>query len=486
MKRPVASGLAFVLCLGSGAHAGNTVAAVSSADGRIEVFWARTAGAGDSGVYHSWQSQTGWATWRVYQPAPDVDGAVVAGRDLLGRVFAAWLSNGSIWFAGSDSPGAGLLAPRRLDTSGLRTLEMATNEDGRVELFALDGQGRAWSVPQSAVGSWDWGPSRFLDGHDLKQISPVRYRDGRIALAALGGDGQVYVTSQNGPNLGWGAWTGLSGHDVVSVAAGANADQRLEVAAVGKDGVLYHRFEGPAGWSEWTSLRGSGLSGRAVTAQDADQRMETFVLHGGVVAHTWQTAANGVWRDQPTDLSGFSPVSAFAVAQHVDDGRLAVVAATSAGAVAYARQLAPNTAFSDWQALPSVASAAAPAPPSTAPSNPGVPVGLGLAYADRWGLDQGREPFDFDVTFTGHWVSGAGTTGATTFSVTGHQRLSQGGAFAVTAQANGLRSGSWDVTATPAPGLLTFWNIRTCAGVVVPKLALVFARDQLTGQTRCD
>ena len=89
-----------------------------------------------------------------------------------------------------------------------------------------------------------------------RQIALGKNADGRLELFALGGDGAVNHKWQAAPNRGWGEWSTLAGHDLKQIAIGSNADGRLEIFALGGDGAVYHKWQGTpnGGWGEWKSL----------------------------------------------------------------------------------------------------------------------------------------------------------------------------------------------------------------------------------------
>jgi hypothetical protein len=362
---------AAILALSAGSLLGqdtDIAATVASQDSRLELFLG-VAGP-EGGVYHTWQTTpesgngpSAWAPWLRYGPAPDITGGLVAFRDPGGRVAVAWLSGGSIWIAAAGSAGASLAEPKRLDTHDLRSLTIASDQDGRNEFLALDASGSAWSVAQTAIGSWESLNVHTLGGHDLRSIAASPFRDGRIAVVALGADGRVYWTSQNGPNAGWGAWSGLQGEGMAGVAAAANADGRLQVVALGGDRHLYQRYEtSPGIWSAWEFLAKGPLEAPITVAMNQDGRLEVFAREqgSGVVKHLWQAAPNAAW----VDISHFSSANQ----EFMDDqtatsfsgGRLALVTASRARCTVDVVSQAQANGVTGWMDYQPIAS---PCPP---------------------------------------------------------------------------------------------------------------------------
>ena len=341
-----------------------SVAAVASHDGRLEIFHAR-AGAG-GGVFHTWQPTKGvgndareWAPWVRYAPAPDRN-EVVAARDAAGRVVAAWISDGSIWVAAADGAGASLQPPRRLDTNRLRSLVVASNQDGRLEFLTLNLDGQLWSVAQSRAGSWDSPNVHYLEGQNLQQIAATAYADGRLAVVALGGDWRVYWRAQNAPNSGWGPWSGLEGQDLQGVTTASSSDGRLEVVAVGGDGALYHRYQNVGGgWSPWGTLVDQ-VRAPVTLAANADGRLEVFARRSvvGSLAHYWQMAPNGGWTNTLATLGTLPDDYTVTTLE----GRLTIVSANRAACtVEVIGQGQPNGGFITW--LGGIPSPCPPPPP---------------------------------------------------------------------------------------------------------------------------
>lgn len=239
--------------------------------GRFEVFVSDAASSG--GIFHTWQlaNMSGWQqSWVKYTPVPDRNSrGLVAGRDNVGRIVVAWLSDGGINFAQSIHADASLLStaamriPSAIDPNDskdyrFKALAIARYPNGPIEIFGLSERGRVWSTRQRTNfdDGQPWiGASRtpngtrnshlaLIGGGDLQQIAVANVGD-QLALVGLGKDGKVYVKRQLSPEF-WetnDTWTNLGGNDVQEVRAHESKDHQLEIVALGKDHRLYLNYE---------------------------------------------------------------------------------------------------------------------------------------------------------------------------------------------------------------------------------------------------
>ncbi|RWQ48999.1 hypothetical protein [Mesorhizobium sp.] len=122
-----------------------------------------------------------------------------------------------------------------------------------------------------------------------------------------------------------------------------NASGGLEVFARGRDNALWHKWQTPDGWSDWTSL-GGDLRGGPAVARHAGGGLEVFsVASDGAVWHIWQTA-NGWsgWASLGGHLVG-SP----SVGMNYDK-RLEVFARSPDGQLWHIWQKASFTEWTGW------------------------------------------------------------------------------------------------------------------------------------------
>ena len=341
--------------------------------GRFELF----ASDSDSGVLHTWQlnNQSGWQqSWQRYLPAPDKNPrGLVAGRDNVGRIVVAWLSQGRIHFAEAIHANASLFNSSTLTISSqidpndgkdyrFKALVIAKYPRGSVEILALSDRGRVWSTRQRTnfddgkpwIGATRDANGRtnkhlaLVGGGDLQQISVTNVGDS-LALVGLGKNGQVYVKRQSSPET-WAmgdTWENLGGNRVKEVRAQESKDRQLEVLALGSDNRYYINYENVgtrkfSGWQALNTPANQKLDGSFFFDRFNDGSL--FVTthfyfadpnsqYRGTFAKTFQSPNNGGWSGQlcrymavtihPTGVTnpdplGFLSAKAFTLARDVN------------------------------------------------------------------------------------------------------------------------------------------------------------------------
>lgn len=372
------------------------IRAVSSADGRLEIF---VRGSG-SWINHAWQTQVEAGTaathWAWNKTDVGLGGSdFAAGRDAQGRLVVAAVQNGIISVNGAPAPGASFGTASKLPTQDVHGLALSASADGRLELFSLSNTGVAWTTAETGLGNRSFA-NHNLSGTKLRSLAPAPYADGRLGLVALGGDYSVWFTSQTMPNGDWTGWSSLQGHDIRAVAAAAMADGRLFVVALGASRALYMRAQdGSGGWTPWQTLAAGPFAAPLYIARNADGRLEVFVHRDDQyrqIEHGWQTDVKGGW----TDFSVLANIPRythdFAVTS-MPDGRLVVAAAGSGGGtypeVFVAGQAVPNGAWETWGH-----------PPTEPPPGPPKP------RIDAFAADNGNGYAPIGTTFTFSWDVG--------------------------------------------------------------------------------
>ena len=238
-------------------------------DGRLEVAVVGTE------VFHAWQRPDGdWSDWRSLG-TPPASGSSIGGSTL------------------------------------------ASNQDGRLELFTQADDGTLWHRWQAepVPGPWrEWGSLESPGGHGfgILQTSPslASNIDGRLELFVLAGDGAVWHRWQKVPNGGWSSWDSLDtplsfdktaslSHELEVVR---NHDGRLELFAQDFNGVVWHRWQTRAGggpWAAWGSLGGvEHVRHKAVAGTHPDGRLLLFAVtnHDELeIRRQEQTARNNGW-----------------------------------------------------------------------------------------------------------------------------------------------------------------------------------------------
>lgn len=154
----------------------------------------------------------------------------------------------------------------------------------------------------------------------------ARNADGRLEVFAIGGDGNLWHSWQLSPNSGWGGWNSLGGGGLAPVPpqVGTITGGRLEVFARKQDGSVVHVWQlTGGGWSGWANLGGS-VTGRLSVAKNTDGRLEVFGRRGGHVWHVWQQCVGCSWSSW-ADLGGTpDPFVGDPVVASNGDGRLEV------------------------------------------------------------------------------------------------------------------------------------------------------------------
>jgi hypothetical protein len=191
-------------------------------DGRLEVF----VGTGDHRAWHRWQlsegSKADWSGWSPFGlPDGDVVGPVVLGRIVTGHLAA---------FAPANRPGAEVHIWHRwqLATPGggwsrwtslgrppggpePGSPVVASNADGRLEVFLVTGDGVVWhrwqrraDDPESWEQPWHELGSQAGGFAEVDVTMDARSRLTLVAVSRSGHD--LWRRAQIAPNGGWGEW----------------------------------------------------------------------------------------------------------------------------------------------------------------------------------------------------------------------------------------------------------------------------------------
>jgi hypothetical protein len=218
---------------------------------------------------------------------------------------------------------------------------VASNADGRLEVFAQGADQSLWHIWQTTPsGGWsNW----FSQGHPNTggiqgSLALAPSQDGRLELFAIGNDGALWHIWQTVVNNGWSSWRShgtpegqtFAGSTIPPVLA-AQADGRLHLFVPSLGGDLWHISQTAVnnGWSDWTSHGqpdGNLFSDPAAIAANANGRLKLFIPAGEGVWHIWQTAPNGDWSDWfnqlPESPGGPVPVDGSPALAPSADGRL--------------------------------------------------------------------------------------------------------------------------------------------------------------------
>ncbi len=133
---------------------------------------------------------------------------------------------------------------------------------------------------------------------DKKKIgSPVgRYADGRMQIFAIGGEGALWTSCQTTPNGAFSGWYSFGGQWTSTPVVANNPNGSLVVFVIGMDGTLWAYTVTPnSGVGTWSivNLGGSWPSSPAV-GRNQNGRNQVFLVGGDKQLYTYtQTAANG-------------------------------------------------------------------------------------------------------------------------------------------------------------------------------------------------
>ena len=152
-----------------------------------------------------------------------------------------------------------------------------------------------WAICDWTPLHLGWPRGWFPLSGDVRQPDVATNTDGRLEVFAVGSDDALWHIWQTAPNNGWSNWRSLGGQ-ISEVRTGRNADGRLEIFAVGSDQAMWHIWQTAPdnGWSGWHSLGGNVRQPDVAT--NADGRLEVFAVGSDdALWHTWQTAPDNGW-----------------------------------------------------------------------------------------------------------------------------------------------------------------------------------------------
>lgn len=271
--------------LGDNVDFGRSIAVASNEDGRLQVFATVPS---QRRVGHTWQNQPNseWSNWDF-----GVDGLIggaadgVCAIDRSGEdeilvnnparllLAAALRHNGKIHVRGHGKliwwPNGSDLGQDGLILTGVPAI--ATNQDGRLEIFARGSDGNAYHIWENSSDNWVTSWSPLASGSITSDISVAITIDGRLQAFARAGDGSLLTSWQVEPNGGWHDWENLGG----TLAPGAapavalNGWGQLQVFVRWQDGSIRHRRQKPEDswtWENWQNIGGNAIHDPVVHA----------------------------------------------------------------------------------------------------------------------------------------------------------------------------------------------------------------------------
>jgi RHS repeat-associated protein len=302
--------------------------------------------AADSGRPSPWvPTPTPWTPAGIARlMSGDVDGDGRA--DAVATTETGW-SEGGAWSGWQREGGPG---------AAVKQIAVASNTDGRLEVFGIGMDDRLWRIWQTSPGGpWSNWQQEGGATPQLRQIAVAPNRDGRLEVLAVGTDYALWRMRQTSPGGPWGAWQqeGGPGASVKQIAVGRNADGRLEVFGIGMDDRLWHMWQtspGGSWWGGWHQVGGAERRlHRIAVASNADGRLEVFgVSTNYALWHMPQISPSSeLWGDWRLEGPPFLSVKEIAVARNAD-GRLEVFGIGFDDALRSIRQTSPGGWWSAW------------------------------------------------------------------------------------------------------------------------------------------
>lgn len=185
---------------------------------------------------------------------------------------------------------------------GVSQITVGAKADGRLEVFALDLGGRVYHRSQVGpnlwFGAWQTDLEYFpFDTFDpQKPITVASNADGRLELFAIGRTGQAYHRWQVTVNGPWNSqWETIGGSGIQSIQVGLNGTL-LQVFAVGAFNRVYTITQNSAldFGRKWADL--GGWASQLIVGVNGDKRLEMFAINwDNSVWHLWQDRVYGEW-----------------------------------------------------------------------------------------------------------------------------------------------------------------------------------------------
>ena len=219
-------------------------------------------------------------------------------------------------FLGAPPPGLAPITPPI--NSGLGPgPSVATNADGRLEVFVVGNDNNIWHrwqvAPNSGWSAW----SQLVSFEGAETLSGVlaccRETNGCLALFAYTVNGVILYVDQTAPNNGWGQFTELMPMDISFAgpvaAAGCNQPPQLQLFAIGGDGALWTTQQGdntsppatPGIYQPWQSIGfpplsqvPDGLWGQQIPAAIGTSNGFTACVVG-TDGNVWSVSQTGLW-----------------------------------------------------------------------------------------------------------------------------------------------------------------------------------------------
>lgn len=353
------------LSLGQQAHAATTPnrsatapAVAQNKDGRLEVFTLQE----DGTISHAWQTKPSagpWSAWTSLGGSIASTPTVAKNRDGRLELFAVGtdLTLQHTWQTTAGSPV--WTAWSSLGTGGETDLidtTVATEQDGRLNILALNVKGELWSRSQNR--DYTWAPWSWVGGNFVSRPAVGRSKDGRLVVFEVYSEvptAHVLEWSfQDKPNGQWShTWYSAPGRDLISdPSVASNKDGRLEVFANARNIGLVHIWQPtPDSYrmSNWSDFGGAVAGPPIADAQADGSLFVAFVDTDAGVLSRKQSKPNGPpwngWQDHGGMLT-----QPLAMTKNAD-GRLEVFGVDPGGEPQHMWQTSANGPFTGWGGL---------------------------------------------------------------------------------------------------------------------------------------
>jgi hypothetical protein len=257
----------------------------------------------------------------------------------------------------------------------LAALAVGPNQDGRLQVFAVDTTGSLHTLYETAPGVWSaWNVlAPPAASPTITQLVVGQDPDGRLEVLAVGTDGTLRRIAQTAPNNGWGSWTSLGAPSNFYgtpdlLALGQESDGRLIVLVGGTGLTSLSAIEQTTpgnGWNGWGPIANSESLAPKITAlavaRDSIGRLQVFIIYplgeyGPGVWYSSEQSPNGAWNNwQPLGGPSGSAIVTLTVGENAD-GRLELYSVDSSGNVWHNPQSAPGS--NEWEGWTSLGSPA--------------------------------------------------------------------------------------------------------------------------------
>lgn len=283
----------------------------SNVDGRLELVGIRA-----SRMVHRWQTSPngGWSDWYTQDGAVQTPPTLALDGTGRLRVFAVG-TDGAMLMKSESAPAAGPWTPWIALSSGifLGYPAVGRDGDGRLEVVARTASRALWHTSEQAWGSgWNsssgWRAWESFGG-DFDVATPAigSNQDGRLEMFAIGTNGHAYGRWQTSVNGAWSNWYDHGGTllgTVSPVLAVSNPDGRLQMFTMDTGFAVASKVETAANsgpWIGWLDFGGrfgrlgTGDWSGPVAARNADGTLQLFLLGNAQVNTRRQTAPGGAW-----------------------------------------------------------------------------------------------------------------------------------------------------------------------------------------------